>query len=124
MLVILLTITITWMFANYVSIEVIVDKRTNTRYWSNISKSPCPDITFETQINFNRGVTRSRDVLTKEFSGLKFRIPNMTSIEIGTALSERIHPIKHILISTSWRSGSSFLGELINQARVKNGSLI
>ena len=41
---------------------------------------------------------------------------NLSDVDIGvTRLSQESGQVRNLLVATSWRSGSSFLGELLNQ---------
>ena len=70
----------------------------------------------EEKKHFDRGIEKTIKALQKEFNGLQFRIQeNKSSLEFGTVLSDSKHQILKVLLSTSWRSGSTFLAELLNQ---------
>jgi len=64
--------------------------------------------------SFQEGFKKTVDSLKKEFGGSQFSFPELNDLSIGTRLSDNAN-VRNILISTSWRSGSSFLGELLSQ---------
>ena len=65
------------------------------------------------QTYFTKGLRRIENNLRREFS-LK---EDFSDVNITGKIGERISSssARHVLIATSWRSGSSFLGELVNQ---------
>ena len=56
--------------------------------------------------HFDRGIEQTIKALQNE---------QKASVEIGTVFSDSKHQIKQVLLSTTWRSGSTFLADLLNQ---------
>ena len=56
--------------------------------------------------HFDRGIEQTIKALQNE---------QKASVEIGTVFSDSKPQIKQVLLSTTWRSGSTFLADLLNQ---------
>ena len=56
--------------------------------------------------HFDRGIEQTIKALQKE---------QKSSVEFGKVFSDSKPQIKQVLLSTTWRSGSTFLADLLNQ---------